>query len=342
MNLAAADRIAKAVLYEGYLLYPYRPSALKNQQRFNFGVAYPQTYSERQNGTDPWIMCSECLVEGSVLSRIEVRVCFLQLVDRSVNELIDGRFRPVKSLRVDGDTFYAWQEAIEREVRVPPTDVDLLNRHPILHSFQFSSRLDEEFVSDKQMTPVGRIARSQQAIDGLLSVTAHPVADNVFKITVQVKNFTKVDEEINRELALLCSLVSAHIVLGVDEGQFVSLLDPPKQLRAAADQCHNQGVFPVLVGEPGQRDTVLASPIILYDYPQIAPESAGDLFDGAEIDEILSLRILTMTDEEKREMRESDERARQMLERTETMPAEQFMKLHGVLRGLRPLNEETP
>jgi hypothetical protein len=40
-------------------------------------------------------------------------------------------------------------------------------------------------------------------------------------------------------------------------------------------------------------------------------------------------------------MSQSDERARQMLERTETMPAEQFIKLHGVLRGLRPLKEES-
>ena len=96
----------------------------------------------------------------------------------------------------------------------------------------------------------------------------------------------------------------------------------------------------MLVGEEGQCDTLLSSPIILYDYPQIAPESAGDLFDGTEIDEILSLRIMTLTDDEKREMSQSDDRARAMLERTETMPAEQFMKLHGVLRGLRPLKEE--
>jgi hydrogenase maturation protease len=96
----------------------------------------------------------------------------------------------------------------------------------------------------------------------------------------------------------------------------------------------------VLVGEEGQHDTVLASPIILYDYPQIAPESAGDLFDGTEIDEILSLRIMTLTDDEKREMSQSDDRAREMLERTESMPMEQFMKLHGVLRSLRPLKRE--
>ena len=85
---------------------------------------------------------------------------------------------------------------------------------------------------------------------------------------------------------------------------------------------------------------MLSSPIILYDYPQIAPESPGDLFDGAEIDEILSLRILTLTDEEKSAMRRSDERARRILERTETLPPEHFMKLHGALRGLHPADKE--
>jgi hypothetical protein len=85
---------------------------------------------------------------------------------------------------------------------------------------------------------------------------------------------------------------------------------------------------------------MLSSPIILYDHPQIAPESAGNLFDSTEIDEILSLRILTLTDDEKREMRQSDDRAREILERTENMPEEQFMKLHSVLRGLTSLKEE--
>jgi len=84
----------------------------------------------------------------------------------------------------------------------------------------------------------------------------------------------------------------------------------------------------------------LSSPIILYDYPQIAPESAGELFDSTEIDEILTLRILTLTDEEKREMRNLDDRGRRILERTETMPLEQLMKLHGAVRGLRTVVEE--
>ena len=86
VNTAAVAQIAKAVLYEGYMLYPYRPSAVKNQQRFNFGVVYPQAFSEAQKGTEPYTMTTECLVEGTPQSRLEVRVRFLQLVDRSVEQ----------------------------------------------------------------------------------------------------------------------------------------------------------------------------------------------------------------------------------------------------------------
>jgi hypothetical protein len=125
----------------------------------------------------------------------------------------------------------------------------------------------------------------------------------------------------------------------VENGQFVSLLDPPENLKELAASCQQIGVWPVLVGNEGARDTMLASPIILYDYPQIAPESPGDLFDGTEIDEILALRILTMTDGEKQEMRQTDERSRKMLERTENLPLKDLMKLHGTLRELRPSPE---
>ena len=102
------------------------------------------------------------------------------------------------------------------------------------------------------------------------------------------------------------------------------------------------GAWPVLAGVEGQRDLILSAPIILYDYPQIAPESAGDLFDGTEIDEILALRILTMTEEEKLEVRNGDDCARRILERTETMPAEHFQKLHGAFRSIGTNAPEVP
>jgi hypothetical protein len=350
MNTAAADRIAKAVLYEGYMLYPYRPSAVKNQQRFNFGVVYPQSFSDAQKGTDPWTMHTECLVEGNLTAKLEVQVRFLQLAERSVEAVSepalsssDRKFVPVKALAVDGQTFYSWQEAVERELKIPATDLESLGRYALQRPFHLVPSTDDEELRNTQNDLMGRIVRTQQSIDGLVEVRAQQVADQAFKITVSVRNITPLEDapSVSREFALMRSLVSAHVVLGIESGEFVSLLDPPESLQAAVAACHNQGTFPVLVGEEGQRDTVLASPIILYDYPQIAPESAGDLFDGTEIDEILSLRIMTMTDEEKSEMRQSDERARQMLERTESMPAEQFMKLHGVLRGLRPLKEDS-
>ena len=144
----------------------------------------------------------------------------------------------------------------------------------------------------------------------------------------------------NLDNALLCSLISAHILLGVRGGEFVSLLDPPECWREVAAACRNVGVWPVLVGAPGQTDTMLASPIILYDYPQVAPESPGDFFDGTEIDEMLTLRILTLTGEEKRAMAAVDEKARGLLTRTETLAREQLLGLHGTIRDARPIAEE--
>jgi hydrogenase maturation protease len=120
----------------------------------------------------------------------------------------------------------------------------------------------------------------------------------------------------------------------VEGGEFISLLDPPAEHSQAAKQCWNLGTWPVLVGSEatGQRDTMLSSPIILYDYPKIAPESAGPMFDGTEIDEILTLRILTLTDEEKLEMAQLDEQGRRLLERTEALAPEAARHLHGTRR----------
>jgi hypothetical protein len=342
MNTVAADRIAKAVLYEGYMLYPYRPSSVKNQQRFNFGVVYPQAYSEAQHGTEPCRMQTECLVTGSAASQVSLRVRFLQLVQRSVEAVANSathEFRSVPTLTIEGQTFYPWQEAVELETDVGPVDLESLSRGPLQRPFDLPATTSEEILHDSTGMLAGRLVRTQQPFAATITVEAEPAGERAFKIAVGVQNASPSDEStpMTREQALMHSLVSTHIVLGVKDGEFVSLLDPPESLRSLTSACRNQGWFPVLVGDEGQRDTLLVSPIILYDYPQIAPESAGDLFDGTEIDEILSLRIMTLTDAEKDEMRHSDLRTRQILERTENMPAEQFMKLHGVLRSLRPI-----
>jgi hypothetical protein len=112
----------------------------------------------------------------------------------------------------------------------------------------------------------------------------------------------------------------------------VSATDPPARLAEAAGACRHEGLWPVLVGAPGSTDTMLAAPIILEDHPRIAPESPGDLFDGGEIDQMLTLNILSLTDEERAEMRDSDPRAREILDRTEALTEEEIMRLNGAIR----------
>jgi hypothetical protein len=289
MNADRVEKIANAVLYEGYLLYPYRSSAVKNQQRFNFGVLCPRRHCEQNPGSDACEMQTECLVRGSAVTTIEIKTRFLQLIER------EGR-----------------QEGLERAVSTPACGLRALAAQPYRRKIEFGG----------------------EPIKGELELGATRIEKGLFRLNLRIRNCSESGDNPGRDEVLLRSLVSVHSILQVEGGQFISLLDPPEELRQAAESCRNTGSWPVLAGEEGQTDMMLASPIILYDYPQIAPESSGDLFDGTEIDEILALRILTLTDDEKREVRNGDERARRILERTETLPAEHFQKLHGAMRGL--------
>ena len=358
MNLGLVEKIADAVLYEGYILYPYRPSAVKNQQRWNFGALCPEGYSRAQGGTEAWTMQTECIVEGSDRAALDVKVRFLHLMEREVrvpnadgaarlaglgdeevrSAVTGADFSVVASLEVNGRLFQTWQESVEREVLLPNLDLNEAVARPQRLTFAFPQSREVEPLRDEAGGQLaGVIVRRQQAIEGVVEVSAERAGSGAFKLNVRILNLTPLEDagRKSRDEALMRSFVSTHTILSARGAEFVSLLDPPDAYREVAARCRNVGTYPVLVGDEGERGVMLSSPIILYDYPQIAPESAGELFDGTEIDEILTLRIMTMTDEEKREMRSSDNRARRILERTETMPAEQLMKMHGVLRGLK-------
>jgi hypothetical protein len=312
MDLKLVERIANALLYEGYLLYPYRPSAIKNRQRFNFGVIYPRDYGLAHD--ELFCAQTECLAASNWRMAFDVRVRFLHLTTR------EGR-----------------QEAVGREVNVPALRMDDLLVEPLQAPFAFPTKRSSGALCDPSTWGTRGMRGGQESINGNIEIAVRQVSERVFKITTRILNLTPAPDAsgVSRDEALKRSLVSTHAILSARGGEFISLLDPPESLRDVAGLCRNIGTYPVLVGAEGERDTILSAPIILYDYPQIAPESAGDLFDGTEIDELLTLRILTLTDEEKREMRGGDERARRILERTEAMPAEQLMKLHGAVRSLR-------
>lgn len=351
MNEELVDRIVDAVLYEGYILYPYRASTKKNRQRFTFGRVYPEAYSVAEKGAEPSAMQTQCLVEGQSPT-VDVKVRFLQLMTREIGGPAsrlkdDGElefFESVHELWV-GDTIYqTWQEAVEREVLARGLSLRSLSSGLENVPFRFPEIRRLERIYDGEQRPAGVVLRRQEAINGLVEVTSEAVDTELFKITVRILNRSPLTAGClnDREAVIMRTFASTHTVLGVVGGRFLSLIDPPAPWASLAAHCRNIGTWPVLVGdeEKGERDAMISSPIILYDYPKIAPESPGDLFDAAEIDEILTLRIMTMTDQEKREMRQLDEQARRILERTETLPAERFLKMHGAMRSLRPADED--
>jgi hypothetical protein len=300
----AASRIADAVLYEGYLLWPYRATALKNQQRFTFGGVYPPAWDDRS------ALQTQVLLEGD--GEVDVVVRCLHVVRRQV--LRDGT--PVDELQDGGERWVSWDEAVERELAPGPIDVP-------------AGEQSEEI-------PGGTIRRSWRALRGELAVTREALGDALARVTVRITNTSRWTGG-DRDDALRETLCSTHAVLRAGGGAWVSATDPPERLRAAADACAHDGWWPVLVGEPGDRSTVLASPIILADHPEIAPESPGDLFDSGEIDQMLVLNILAMTEQERRDMRDADPRTRAILERTESLSREELMRLHGAVRELGPV-----
>jgi hypothetical protein len=297
MNHANVDRVADALLYEGYLLYPYRPSSVKNRTRWTFGGLFPRAWTQAHGDAEPCTTQAECLLKSG--TRLSVRVRFLHLIQRP-----------------------DWQEAAEREVAfaVPLAEVQAAERRV---PFTFGPGRDER----------GGVVRTHERIEGEVTVAATRIGA-LTRLTLRVANLTPLDPAVGRGDAQRHAMASTHAILHAAGGEFVSQLDPPDECRPESESCRNVGLWPVLAGPEGTADTMLASPIILYDHPQVAPESPGDLFDATEIDEILSLRILTLTDEEKQQMRATDNRARRLLERTESLGGDQLLALHGALRRL--------
>ena len=310
MNFESIEAIANAVLFEGYILYPYRSSAIKNRQRWNFGTLYPRAFSEAQQPPERCGFGAQLLVEAVDSTRLSARVRFLQLLS------------PV------GDFGEEWQKGFPRSRTLEGlTIADLCVG--VERVFDLSELLEDE----RSTAPPGFNARPRT---GQLKISAARLSANLYRVDAGFYNESPVDL-LSRVAVQDVAFTSAHLLLEAEDGHFVSLLDPPTELQAGVQGCVQDGVFPVLVGEDGDRTRVLCSPIILYDYPQVAPESAGDFFDGTEMDEMLALRVLTLTDDEKAAIRRGDPNARAILERTEALPHEQLLKVHGAVRGLRPV-----
>jgi len=314
--------VADAVLFEGYALYPYRASSAKNQMRWQFGVLAPRPWSEGDGG-DPWWQETQLLVELAAASappaRLSGQLRFLQLRRRTDRDAA----RP------------PWDEGDVREVEL---------------DFALGGGADAREQSASFLLPgsteaQGPVIYQRWPISGVVRLSIEPLGTvpPSVRLRIRVENLTAwVLPGAPRDEALRASLLGTHLVLSVRGGSFVSPLDPPDWAASAVAACRSVRTYPVLAGKPGRRDVVLSAPVILPDHPALAPESPRDLFDATEIDEILTLRVLTLTDDEKREVRATDPRLATLLDSVERMAPEQMSRLHGATRHLRLVDQAGP
>jgi len=337
-HLDHARRVADAILYEGYLLYPYHKAAQKNQIRFQFGVLMPRAYGQ----VDPNEASScqtECLLECRDDAQVQLLVRFLHLQRRSVQGVsaADGSLHDVASLAVDGAEFTAWDEAAEREQRLTTGVSELLAADQAVE-FHIGAGEATEELTDSSGALAGRLIRQWGTLDGVIRLHAERVAGpyQALRLRVQLENTTAPPlEPCTRDDGLRSALIAAHSLIGVPGGVFLSMTDTPEWAAAEVAGCQNIGTWPVLAGPESCTDLMLSAPIILYDHPEVAAESAGDLFDATEIDEILTLRTLTLTDAEKQQARATDSRAADLLDRLDDMPPQMLERMHGAIRYLR-------
>ncbi|WP_189921714.1 hypothetical protein [Kitasatospora xanthocidica] len=337
-GFAAARQIADAVLLEGYVLYPYRASAAKNRLRWQFGVLVPPEYTAQ--GGEHSHQRTECVMEARGEDRLAVELRFLRVQRRTVEQATaTGGFEPVERLELTDRVLVDWDEGVEEriELLVP---VQELTGQGVQRAFRLPGVGETELLREHG-TPVGRLVRRRAQVDGLVRLTVEelPGPYRAQRLTVVVENVSAwmPPRRASREEALPRSLVSAHLLLGLEHGRFVSATDPPEWARPAVERCRSRHTWPVLAGPEGERGVVLSSPIILEDHPAVAPESLGTLYDATEIDEILALRTAALTEEEKREARGTDERAAAVIDLAESMPPEVLERLHGAVRGLREI-----
>jgi hypothetical protein len=342
MSLAEVRRVADAVLYEGYILYPYRASAQKNRSRWQFGVLMPPGYAAA-DPSETSTMRAECVFEHRGRPAVEVTVRFLQVQRRRTESA-----PPDANVR-DPGVPAVWDEAVEQEVTVTVPSQTLFGDGTVTR-FTVPGGTDTEATSDAETTPGTRVVRRREPLAGTVTVHATPLPGpwQAARLTVEVTNQSEFpvpdggEGPPQRETALPAALIAAHLIITVSGGAFLSMTDPPEWASPQVSTCQNTGCWPVLAGAEGSRQVMLASPIILPDHPQVAQESPGELYDGTEIDEILTLRTLALSEEEKAAARATDPRAAALIDRVDAMDAPTMAQLHGTIRavsGHRPPDE---
>ena len=272
VSLEMARKVADTVLYEGYVLYPYRASATKNQVRWQFGIVAPRGYSE-SGGSEPWAMQTECLVEpgdAAVARGPDPVPPAPGARGRGGPRPARAAYRPVPMLAVGDRQLATWEEGVERRSTCPAMSIAEVDgrRTRRAHRDRSPGRrrgVARPWRGDPGPRGAHRAGRSRASCAWRASRSAAWSRCACGSRTLSPWDAAP-DEPAapdERTRAMRRSMAGTHTLLRLRDGAFVSLLDPPEWATAAAASCENQGTWPVLVGEEGAREC----PALLADHP---------------------------------------------------------------------------
>jgi hypothetical protein len=176
MNFDSAECIAAAILYEGYILYPYRPTSIKNRQRWNFGTLYPRIYAEAQTPREPFGLQAECIVIADENTAVDIRIRFLQLISNGRTlESIGNQIGNAVPTELTDPTL-GWEEAVERTSEHPQ-----LRLHDLLdHSHQLTLNFGTE-----------NLIEPRSNLQALFTIHAEAVALGACKLHLELENITR-------------------------------------------------------------------------------------------------------------------------------------------------------
>jgi hypothetical protein len=340
-QLSTLEKITQTVLYEGYSVFPYRRSSTKNVKPVPFGTIYPQVYQKHHPEVHSTTQ-TECIIQGSAETTVEITVRFLHLQRKRLLKIDferfgQNQFQGSDAIEAGGETHSSGWRAIERKIKLGKHKIAELIDHPLKEELTFEDEQSSEMIYHEDGKIAGNIILKQSEISGNVNVLAKPVGieEEGYKITVKITNTTRADhpESCTRDEIYEQSFLSTNTILQAEEGTFISQADPPETWEKVSETLKNINTWPVLVEKDDRK--ILSSPIILYDYPEIAPESLGDLFDSTEIEELLLLQIAALPEKEKKEIDQADGKMEAMLRRIENSTPEDLMKLHGRLTEIK-------
>lgn len=274
----------KPVAYEGRGAYACRASFQQNQSdRFVFGRVYPQVFCEKENGAGACAMQTECLLLArSESPRLRITLGFLQPMIREIGasekvleispENGGFRFQNVRQFKVAGKTFQAWMEAVERKISIVVHDFHAVVRT----AFAFPASESRATIQNETGGVAGLIFRRDEVLEGKIESKITRLRDDLFRICARVVNLSAIEPNEIRipEKVLLRTFTFTHFTLEAQGGEFVSLVETPRELRHLADDCKNVGCWPILAND---RTMVLASPITPGNCPEIVPKMPGGL-----------------------------------------------------------------